>query len=627
MKAVFMHVSDHPRLFASEEDVARLLEKPEMPAMVRAHADLMKNARKWTRSSKFVGRSEGQDPSGLMKARDWIDRIITLVTAFRKSGDDRFRISALEYIRNLDSLKSGELRYENVSRGFWLTDGEECACIAIAYDWLYEFLEPNDRKMIVDICRRRLLSLGLTECRSGGAWWYALRFSNWNAVCAGGLGMLCLAMYDDIADARKTLPNVEKSLWEFITPLGDTNGGWPEGLGYWNYGMAYAFQYLLSWERSMGSIHPLMKLPATRKTLSFPYYFYPNRMAAGFGDNNKYHPSPFHYAAAKRFKQQQVMSEIDRELADTGKGLGGLMGGSATFCVQHPGKPVDIPWNETQVAKVYKGLGWGMIADSMPEPKLYLAMRGGNTTAEHTHVDLLSFRVLVGREWLIENGHGGAYLQPTFFSKRRTDINDINATYKNTIFVNGVGVPPGSETDSEQVVRGDDVYGVRMTATAAMDPNVGATFFGRLSLMIEDSAIVVIDRVKTRGISRVESRLHSYKTVAISRHGALIKGEAESARVTYASLEKADLFTATTAPATPTDSSATMLRWCPLMLHEEAVLVTLVTPGRSVAAATVKRSGKNFVVEVRVRGIRHTITVRPSLTLIGADHVRTQNRK
>jgi hypothetical protein len=609
-------LSDHPRLFATEADLARLRDRPEMPAMIRAHADLMKNARSWIRGSKHTGRALEQDPSGLMRAREWIDRIITLATAFRKTGEDRYRIGALEYIQKLDRMKSVDLRHENVSRGFWLSDGEECACLAIAYDWMYEYLSADEREILVEICHRRLLPLGLERCRQGGEWWFALRFSNWNAVCAGGLGMLCLAMHDECAEAHAILPHVEKSLGVFMKPLADTDGGWPEGLGYWNYGMAYAFQYLLSWERSMGTVHPLMKLPATKKTLSFPYYFYPHGMAAGFGDNDKYHPSPFHYAAAKRLRQEQVMGEIDRELAETGKGLGGLMGGSATFCVQHPGTVTRELRTESQIAKVYKGLGWGMIADSMPKPNLYLSMRGGNTTEEHNHVDLLSFRILIGDECLIENGEGGKYLHPTFFSKRRTDINDINATYKNTLFINGVGVPPGSKTDSEKVVRGDGLYGVRMTATTAMGPDVGATFCGRLALIVDDAAILIIDRVLAREIARTEARMHSYKKVTISKHGAVIKGEQESARVTYGSLEKAGLFSATTAPATPTEPSATMLRWCPLLLHKEAVLVTLVTPDRGAASASVERDGKNLAVRITVRGVTRSILVRPSLSLV-----------
>ncbi len=607
----------HPRLLAGEDDFARLQNQPEMPAMVQARKDVITNARKYLRSSNLKRWTAGQDPSGLGFGRGMIDRVITLVTAFRMTGDDRFRLGALKHIQTLDAAKTGRLLQENVKRGFWLSDGEECAGIAIAYDWMYDSLSEPERKMLVDLCRKRLFALGLKECRQGGQWWFAKRFSNWNAVCAGGLGMLCLAMYEDCPAAREILPHVEESLGEFMVPLKETDGGWPEGVGYWNYGMAYAFGYMLSWERSTGKVHPLMKLAATKKTLSFPLDFCPNSMPAGFGDNNHFYPSPFHYAAAKRFKLDLVMGAIDSYMTETGRGLSGLMGGGATGCVLHPGTASKDTRGETRVAKVWKGLGWGLIADSMPRPNLYLSMRGGNTIEEHTHVDLLSFRVLVGKEWLIENGRSGRYLFPTTFSEHRAKNNDLNATYKNTIFVNGVGPIPGSKTDSERVVRGQGCYGVRMDASSAMAlPTDDPVFCGRLALMVDDSAIVIIDRVATQGISLVESRMHSYKNVTFSKTGAMIKGDAESLRVTYASLEPAGLFRATTAPASPTNPSATMMRWSPLRLYTEAVLVTLLTPGSSRAAAAVVRDGKNFLITLTIKGETRKIRIRPDLTLL-----------
>ena len=607
-------LTKHPRLLAGEEELARLRLEPEMPAMARAHKELVSSACAYLRKRELTWPDGRPDPSGLGTAREMIDRYIALATAFRKTGDRRLRDAALEYVVELDSLKNGRLLRENEKRGFWLTDGEECAGVAIVYDWLYDFLGEQERAMLIDLCRKRLLATGLRDCRPGGQWWFGKKFSNWNAVCAGGLGMLCLAMYDDCPEARRILPHVEESLAEFMTPLNQTDGGWPEGLGYWNYGMAYAFGYMLSWERSTGKVHPLMKLPATKKTLSFPFDFLPSATPAGFGDNNSFFPSPFHYAAADRFKLERVKGAIDRLLAESGCGMQGLMGGASLGCVLHPGVASPKTGTDRQIAKVRKGLGWGMIADSMPEPRLYLSIRGGSTTYEHTHVDLLSYRVLVGKEWLIENGRAGPYLHPTAFSQHRFKINELNATYKNTIFINGVGPLPGSGTDKEQAVRGQGCYGVRLDASSAMA--VRHCFCARLALMVDASALVIIDRIRTRDLSRVEARMHSYHDVTFGKTGAMIRGEAESLRVTYACLEPAGLFRATTAPATPTQPSATMMRWSPNSVHTETVLVTLLTPGRRKAAATVARDGGNFLVTVTVRGASREIRVRPSLTLV-----------
>ena len=110
--------------------------------------------------------------------------------------------------------------------------------------------------------------------------------------------------------------------------------------------------------------------------------------------------------------------------------------------------------------------------------------------------------------------------------------------------------------------------------------------------------------------------MHSYREVTFGRSGALINGGKESLRVTCASIEKAGLFQATTAPATPTDPSATMMRWSPIDRHKETVLVTLLTPGRSRAAACVQRDGKNFLIALTIKGKTKELRVRPSLTLV-----------
>ena len=56
----------------------------------------------------------------------------------------------------------------------------------------------------------------------------------------------------------------------------------------------------------------------TKKTLAFPLDFFPNSLPAGFGDINGYAPTPFHYAAAMRFKQEFVMGASLDQQARTG---------------------------------------------------------------------------------------------------------------------------------------------------------------------------------------------------------------------------------------------------------------------------------------------------------------------
>src|SRR5690606_4108416 len=110
----------------------------------------------------------------------------------------------------------------------------------------------------------------------GKPWWFGKPDSNWNPVCAGGAGMLALAMWDDAPEAAHIVEQAEQCIEPFIRALDSTDGGFPEGIGYWNYGMRYALMYLLSCERARSEPHPLLRSDAIRKTLAFPLDFYPH---------------------------------------------------------------------------------------------------------------------------------------------------------------------------------------------------------------------------------------------------------------------------------------------------------------------------------------------------------------
>src|SRR5262249_32551499 len=135
------------------------------------------------------------------------------------------------------------------------------------------------------------------------AWWFGHAQSNWNTVCAGGAGMLALAMLDEADDsvareAREVLARTERSIVPYFKELRRSDGAWPEGTGYWNYGMRYGFMYLLSHERAMGRPHPLLRQRATLQTLEFPLLLCPNAVPCSFGDVNSWAPMSFHLGVA-----------------------------------------------------------------------------------------------------------------------------------------------------------------------------------------------------------------------------------------------------------------------------------------------------------------------------------------
>jgi hypothetical protein len=619
-----MKLSSYPRLYIGPKELARLQQQPASPFLKAAHAWVATNSADWVQMPPLTFKPDTHN-SFLIRAREVQTRVLTLLTRWRQTNDIRYRDAAIDYIRMLGDWKcwswitwrQGDYRPTAI---YDLSYGENSATLAMAYDLLHATLSPAEKRLFMDIATKWPFASGTVHCRPHAAWWFAEADSNWNTVCAGGLGMLCLAMYDDLPQARQLLPRVEKSFVPYMRHLDKTSGAWPEGIGYWNYGMYYAFMYLLSWERSTGRRHPLLQLQGVRKTLEFPLDFTPNGRPCSFGDGNNWTPLPFHYAMARRLRVHSVLQRIDAILQqDPHNACRGDWASAAGWLLFHDDRYHAVSQTNPRVAKLYQGLDWAILADQHPKPQLFMSIRGGTTNIPHGHCDLFSFHVVVNDEKLITNEGNAEYLDTTF-SPRRYDLPDINAQFKNTILINGVGIPHGAALDSTRIFNRPGVSGVRLEGTGAMNLARGnenaATFCGRLALLLKGKAFLIIDRVVTSHPARIETRLHTHARVRAQPRGAYLCGKREKLRLAFASNVPGLLALATTAPTTPTAEPAGMLRWCTRALHRDMVHATLAVPGAAPAAVSVKQTAKFLTITVRARLLTMQLTVSDDLNVL-----------
>jgi hypothetical protein len=240
-----------------------------------------------------------------------------------------------------------------------------------------------------------------------------------------------------------------------------------------------------------------------------------------------------------------------------------------------------------------------------------MSLRGGTTEVPHGHRDLLSFHCVIGKERLIANLGTTEYLDTTF-SPRRDEIPEVSPTSKNTILINGVGIAKGPALDATELAQLDGAQGIRFEATTAMGEmydGPAAAFCGRWALLLDQGAFLIVDHARLPRVGRVETRMHTYAGVETGGDGALLSGEQESLRVAYASNVPALFRTATTAPTTPTDPAATVLRWCTERLHEDVVLVTLLSPGAAEATVSVAQSQGGYAIAVSGSGWEAALTL------------------
>ena len=615
-------LSAHPRLYVGQDELERLKRRPRIPFLKAAVEEVVKEAEGYWSRTVFDYPRERHN-AHLMRARIMQGRIVTLLVRWFQTGDARFRSAALAHVAEMARWKywswiawrKKDSRPESI---FDLSYGENSATLAIAYDWLFDSLSDGERKLFGGLARTwavpALLRATGREYRQS---WVDRADSNWAAVCAGGGGMLALAMYEELPEAAEVLSRVERTMGIFMNTLTKTGGGWSEGIGYWNYGMRYAFMYLLSHERTTRSKHPLLRLRTTKATLSFPLDFCPNGVPASFGDSNHWRPLPFHYAAAVRLGRWDVVRTLDHlmvakfrqgEPRMSGRGKGSWPDAAELLCL-HPGIGSKRAPTKKRVVKVYRGVDWGILADRMPTPRLYLSVRGGTTEVPHGHRDLMSFNCVIGEEALVANVNEGEYLDTTF-GPRRYELFEMTPASKNTLLINGVGIA-GNSTVRTQTVRVPGAVGIRIDGTRAfgvMRDGQAARFCGRLFLMLSGRVFLIIDRVELPFTGRVESRLHTYDEVSLGKRGARIRGRKERLRIAYASDVPASLHTAIDAPTTP-GKQATMLRWSTDGLYTTSTMATLLSPGASSARITLNTSGSHIVAQVKSRRLSHRVTV------------------
>ncbi len=573
----------HPRLFASREDLDRLCEKPRSGFQQFAQAHLEARAETFCEGTDF-NYPETRHNSLLIRARILQGRVMTLLARWWQTGEERYRNAAVKHIRAMGdweywswiTMRVGNADWEAI---FDLSYGENSMTLALAMDWLGVTLTSEERDDFLAVARDRSLRPFLAHTGENPGWWYKRSDTNWNTVCAGGAGLLALATLDALPEAEEVLERVETCIRPYFEHLKETGGGWPEGIGYWNYGMRYGFLYLLSHERTMGRKHPLLHQAAVRKTLQFPLDFCPNGIPSSFGDSNKWTPMPFHYAVARRLGLDSLLAALDDQVGP--KTLDSTSWDpSAEFLMQGAGGNRNKINRFVPGVVFYKGIDWAVLADRLPMPQFYVAIRGGTTDVPHGHLDLMSYQVVVREEVLVRNIGAAEYLDTTF-GPRRYELPEMGSHTKNTLFVNGVGITNPSRVYTRLLKDSPVGPAVRIDATEAMgemrDGPV-ARFCGRLFVLLKGKALLIVDRFDLPQYGRMESRLHTPAKVRKTMDTALLQGSGETLAIAYGSSRPAVLLEAVTAPTTPADGLA-QLRWCTADLHHGVTFATLMAAG------------------------------------------------
>jgi hypothetical protein len=611
----FKQITPHPRLYVSPAQLQRVID---------GRGEAYANNYEQIEKAALTGLAEADNPmpeANMMRRQIWIvGRLSAMAIQYHRTGDKRYIEASVKTIENMKDWYTG----------MWqLWHGGYSTGIAINYDLLHNDMTPQQRQRVVSFARDHVIRPFLQRTGRGrnmkehgehGSWWQGI-ISNWNPVCNSGAGLLAIAMYDDLDEAQTVIDRVNASFDPIIEYLQETEGGWVEGLGYWNWTIHYMSLFYMSHERAFGVEHEGFRSPGFGKTLTFVEYFVPYDEAVGFGDNQHGSISNSLPAAAEQLGNTEALrklqyylarrdrtSEQKRAIRDkrSGKADAQPAGDDAEDKPHNIGygtantlliKPDSIIGDEP--APRVKGLlheypkqGWIALADQWPNPNVHAAIRGGQLGGAHTQDDLLTWHGIVGNEVMVKNIYSG-HVGQNAYGSRRNDLYEISSQSKNSLFVGGLG-PTGSRngaakanTSQYKLPTGPMVV---LEATRAMNTTRNRPkFVARAFLTINDQALLVVDRViaPSGGGQPVEVRTYTPKRATFGESDVLLEGEFQAARMTFASNVPSTLSRHTALMTFPKPDPPTMMRWRTNGKEKSTIMASLLSRGDDPVEVTI----------------------------------------